>query len=75
METSKHQQLFLAEDHPVPAATRWTARSPVKTQGLESDLVISDVCKMLLTDREQKSTTAHTDLFYMIKLGFNNRSS
>lgn len=30
VETSKHQQLFLAEDHAVAAATRRTARRPEK---------------------------------------------
>lgn len=47
METSKHQQLFLAEDHPVAAATRRTARRPGKTQNLKSFL-ITDVCRMII---------------------------
>lgn len=32
METSEHQQLLLAEDHAMAAATRWTTGRPAEQQ-------------------------------------------
>lgn len=76
METSKHQQLFLAEDHAVPAATRRTARCPGKTQGLKSHLAASDVCKNVHYKPQSRNPQQHAQtgfLFYMIELGFKKK--
>lgn len=53
VEASKHQQLPLAENHPVSAATRWTTGRPERTHSEELLLNITKACEMINVHTER----------------------
>lgn len=72
METSKHQELSLAEDHPVAAASWWTTRRSGNTQKLKS-FWTTDICKITIINKYKANihNTVHLwDVLYLIRQWF-----